>query len=137
MTPGWKDLNLTADQKQKVYKIHTEYKTKIDDLEKKIKELKAEEYADKVKVLTDDQKKKLKDTLVPDDKPASATGKFISFKEDRLTITSDGKDKEFDVKGIKPIINGKEGKWDDIKKDAVVAITEKDGKVTSVDVKNP
>jgi hypothetical protein len=136
----WKDLNLTADQKQKVYKVHADYKPKIDELEKKVKDLKAEEYAEKVKVLTDDQKKKLKDTVIPDDKAADAKateGKFVSYKDGKLTISADGKDKEFAVKDVKPTIDGKDGKWDDIKKDAKVTVTETDGKVTKVEAKNP
>jgi hypothetical protein len=69
---------------------------------------------------------------------AKATeGKFVSYKDDKLTISADGKDKTFDVKGIKPTIDGKEGKWDDVKKDAKVTVTETDGKVTKVEAKNP
>jgi hypothetical protein len=136
----WKDLNLTPDQKQKVYKVHADYKPKIDELEKKVKDLKAEEYAEKVKVLTDDQKKKLKDTVIPDDKAADAKtteGKFTSYNHDKLRIKVGDKDKEFDVKDVKPTVDGKDGKWDDIKKDARITVTETDGKVTKVEIKNP
>jgi Spy/CpxP family protein refolding chaperone len=64
----WKDLGLSDDQKQKVYKIQANYKTKIDDLEKKIKDLKAEEHEERLKVLTDDQKKKLREILLGEPK---------------------------------------------------------------------
>ena len=40
------------------------YKAKIDDLEQKIKDLKAEEKLEREKVLTDDQKARLKQLLL-------------------------------------------------------------------------
>ena len=55
---GFKDLGLSADQKSKIYSLQTEYKTKIVELEKKVKDLKAEETAAVFKVLTDDQREK-------------------------------------------------------------------------------
>jgi hypothetical protein len=139
LPPHWKDLNLTAEQKQKVYKIHDEYKPKIDELEKRIKDLKAEEYVEKVKVLTDDQKKKLKDTIVPDDKEQtkSIEGKLVKFADDKLTISVDELERQYSVKGVKPTVDGKEGKWEDVKPNAKISITEKDGKVAKVEVKNP
>jgi Spy/CpxP family protein refolding chaperone len=71
---GWKQLNLTADQKAKLSSIRTDYKAKMDELNKKIEELKKEEHAKMVDVLTDGQKEKLKtivgvpDSSKPDDK---------------------------------------------------------------------
>src|SRR4051812_27162593 len=58
LPPGFKDLGLTAEQKGKVYTIQAEYKVKIADLDKKIKELKSQESQDVFKVLTDDQREK-------------------------------------------------------------------------------
>lgn len=58
---NWKKLGLTDEQTQKVYKVQTEYGAKIDQLEAKIKALKAEEKADMYKVLTDAQKARLKE----------------------------------------------------------------------------
>jgi len=55
--------------------------------------------------------------------------------KDKITVKADGKDKEFDVKGIKPMVDGKEKTWDDLKKDDKVTVTEKDGKVTKVEKK--
>ena len=82
-----------------------------------------------------------KKTAPPVEKAADAKateGKFVSYKEDKLTIKgADDKEKTFDVKGVKPTVDGKEGKWDDIKKDAKVTVTETDGKVTKVEAKNP
>lgn len=68
---NWGKLGLTDDQKQKVYKVQAEYKDKIADLEKQIKELKEKERGEMEKVLTDEQKKRLKEILgskAPDDK---------------------------------------------------------------------
>jgi hypothetical protein len=66
-------------------------------------------------------------------------GKFDKYDKEKtkLTITVDGKPKEYDVKDIKPTVDGKEGKWDDIKEKATVTVTEKDGKATKVEAKNP
>ncbi len=60
LPPGWKDLGLTAEQKAEVKKIQQSYKSKIKGLEDQIKEAKAHERQEMVKVLTDDQKDKLR-----------------------------------------------------------------------------
>jgi len=57
--------------------------------------------------------------------------------KDKLTLKVDDKDKTFDVKGIKPTVDGKEGTWDAIKEKADVTVSEKEGKVTKVEAKNP
>jgi Spy/CpxP family protein refolding chaperone len=58
---GWKALDLTGEQKQQIYKISIKYKEEITKMEDKIKEMRAEERREMVKILTDDQKKKLAD----------------------------------------------------------------------------
>src|SRR4051794_1992001 len=63
LPPGWKDLNLSAAQKEDVYKINLEYKEKIDKLEDEIKKLKAEHVKKRLTVLNDEQRKKLRDTV--------------------------------------------------------------------------
>jgi hypothetical protein len=55
---GFKDLGLSKDQISKIYGIQVDYKTKIFELEKKVKEMKAQESQDVFKVLTDDQREK-------------------------------------------------------------------------------
>lgn len=71
---GWKALNLTAEQKAKLSSIRADYKSKLDELTRKIEELKKEEHAKMVDVLSDGQKEKLKsivgvpDSPKPDDK---------------------------------------------------------------------
>ena len=57
---GWKDLNLSAAQKEKVYETQAKYKAKIDALDEQKKVLKQEEKADLVKILTDDQRELLR-----------------------------------------------------------------------------
>ncbi len=65
----WRELGLTDDQKQQVYKIQSEYRTKISDLEQQIKKLRADERAKAAAVLTPAQKARLRELLsgsVPD-----------------------------------------------------------------------
>jgi len=61
--PKWRELGLTDEQKQRVYKIQSEYRTKIDELEKKLKELRREERSKAQEVLTAAQKARLKELL--------------------------------------------------------------------------
>jgi hypothetical protein len=76
LKPNWKQLGLTDEQKNAVYKVQTEYGARIDALEAQIKELKQKQEAEEYKVLTDAQKARLKEILsgkVPEDKkPESA-----------------------------------------------------------------
>jgi hypothetical protein len=58
--PGWKKLNLTAVQREKINTIHAGYKKKIDDLTKQIDALKETRTKEMLAVLT----KKQKDQLV-------------------------------------------------------------------------
>jgi hypothetical protein len=53
---GFKDLGLTKAQIESIYKIQTEYKTKINELQTKINELKKTENKEVFGVLTDDQR---------------------------------------------------------------------------------
>jgi len=63
LPPNWGKLGLTDEQKQKVYKIQADYRDKIADLEKQIKDLEDKRKADMEKVLTDEQKKRLREIL--------------------------------------------------------------------------
>lgn len=60
---NWGKLGLSEKQKQDVYKTQTEYREKIDSLKGQIKKLEEQEKADLFKVLTDEQKARLKDIL--------------------------------------------------------------------------
>jgi hypothetical protein len=60
---NWKKLGLSADQTKKILAIRGSYSSKIDDLKKQIDKLKAEDDAECLKVLTDDQKTALKKIL--------------------------------------------------------------------------
>ena len=66
----WKDLGLTDEQKQRVYKIQSEYRIKIDELDKKIKALRREERSKAEEVLTAAQKARLKELLSGATEPA-------------------------------------------------------------------
>ncbi|MCZ2341987.1 MAG: hypothetical protein LC104_09355 [Bacteroidales bacterium] len=55
----WKELGLTDEQRQKVYKINGDYNDQIESLELKIKELKAKRDKERLEVLSAEQKKRL------------------------------------------------------------------------------
>jgi hypothetical protein len=65
-------LGLSVEQKKKVYSIRASYSVKIEDLKEKIEQMKKDEYAEMLKVLSEDQRKKLREILLkdfpPDDK---------------------------------------------------------------------
>jgi Spy/CpxP family protein refolding chaperone len=58
---GWKKLGLTDAQVQEIYKVHSKYRTKIDELELQVRELRQQERTEEYKVLTDAQKARLKE----------------------------------------------------------------------------
>jgi hypothetical protein len=58
LPPGFKDLSLSAAQTEKIYTINSEYKKKIDDLNKQVNELKGQLKKAQVAVLTDEQKQR-------------------------------------------------------------------------------
>lgn len=60
LPPGWKDLGLTAAQKEKIYGIMAQYKAKAEALDEQKKALKLEEKGEMSKVLTDTQKELLR-----------------------------------------------------------------------------
>jgi Spy/CpxP family protein refolding chaperone len=61
LPPYYKKLGLRDDQIQKIYKIRADYKSKIDDLKKKMDQLKADEKESLEKVLTPEQQKRLRE----------------------------------------------------------------------------
>jgi len=71
LPPMWKSLNLGKDQITKIYTIQTDYRGKVQALEKQIQQLKIEERTEMVKVLTDDQKKLLQKLTVGEDSKKS------------------------------------------------------------------
>lgn len=60
---NWGALGLTAEQKDKVYKLQAKYNADIDKLEAEIKELKAKLGKERLEILTAEQKKALEDIL--------------------------------------------------------------------------
>ena len=59
----WKQLGLTDEQIQKVYKIQNKHNEEIDKLEAQIKDLKEKIVKERAAVLTAEQKKRLEDIL--------------------------------------------------------------------------
>lgn len=78
---GWSKLDLTAAQKEEVYKLNREHKDKVDKLKEEIKKL-DEEYAKKrVAVLTDEQRKKLIEIVAGESKDKPKDGSREKSKE--------------------------------------------------------
>src|SRR5262245_45183939 len=61
LPPNWNKLGLTEEQKQKIYTVRADYRTKIDALQQQIKDLQRKEMTDMQKVLTDAQKARLRE----------------------------------------------------------------------------
>jgi hypothetical protein len=59
----WSRLGLTDTQKQDAYKIQNQYDAQVQELEAQIKALRAKELAELGKLLTADQKKRLREIL--------------------------------------------------------------------------
>ena len=60
---NWGKIGLTDEQKKSVYKLQAKYNDEIDVLDTKIKELKAKMSAERLKILTAEQKKRLEEIL--------------------------------------------------------------------------
>ena len=60
---NWAKLGLSDDQKQSVYATQAKYKKELDELKKKLEELKDKERKELEDVLTREQKAKLKDII--------------------------------------------------------------------------
>jgi hypothetical protein len=78
---GWKALGLSDDQKKKIYAIEDDYNPKIAALKKQIEDLQSEERTKKYAVLTEDQKKRLKD--IREAKDGGGTEKKDEKKDDK------------------------------------------------------
>lgn len=61
LPPTWSKLGLSDEQRQKIYAIQSDYGSKIQELQAKLKELQKQELADMSKVLTDLQRKRLRE----------------------------------------------------------------------------
>jgi hypothetical protein len=84
---NWKQLGLTDEQKNAVYKVQTEYGAKIDALEAQIKELKQKQEAEEYKVLpmAEGPPQGDPDRQRPDDKkPEPAAGSEEARREEAL-----------------------------------------------------
>ena len=63
LPPNWKNLGLTDEQTQKVYKLQAKYNEDIDKLEEQIKAMKEKMSKERLTILTVEQKKRLEDIL--------------------------------------------------------------------------
>ncbi len=79
LPPNWSKLGLTDEQKQKVYSIQGEYRTKIDALNAQIKALRKQEGSEMAKILTDAQRARLREIV------DAKAGTGDSSKESRKT----------------------------------------------------
>lgn len=61
---NWSKLGLTDTQKQDIYKVQTEFRGKIEDLQAQVKKLQNDERTELQKILTDAQKARLKEILL-------------------------------------------------------------------------
>jgi hypothetical protein len=69
LPPYFKALGLTDDQHQKVVRIHSGYKSKIDSLTEQIAQLRNEERAELNKVLSDTQRIRLRELRSHESEP--------------------------------------------------------------------
>jgi len=60
---NWSKLGLSDDQKRQIYSIEADYKTRIDDLQAQIDQLRKKERSEMNKVLTSAQKARLKEII--------------------------------------------------------------------------
>jgi hypothetical protein len=91
----YKQLGVTDDQKQAIYKIENTYTAKIDALQKQIKDLKAEELVAIEKVLTKAQLDRLQELRNGDkDKPADKPSDKKDDKDKDAAKDKDAKDKK-------------------------------------------
>jgi hypothetical protein len=83
---GWRALGLSDEQKKKIYAIEDEFEPKIAALKKQIEQLQDDEKTKKYAILTDDQKKRLKE--IRDSKDG---GKDDKKKDDKKDDNKDEK----------------------------------------------
>src|SRR5262249_13886441 len=61
LPPNWNKLDLNSEQKEKIRKLQEKYGTQIDELKSKIRDLEEKLRKEEYDVLSDQQKAKLKD----------------------------------------------------------------------------
>jgi len=80
LPPHYKQLGLSDDQKQAVYRVRNKYTAQIDDLKAKIHALQDAEKMELEKLLTDAQKARLKELLLGETKPTDPDKKPTDTK---------------------------------------------------------
>ncbi len=77
---GWKDLGLSKEQVFEISKIRANYKTKIKQLEDQIKDAKTHEKQEMVKLLTAEQKDKLRKSVIGEETTADTAKDKLKTK---------------------------------------------------------
>lgn len=72
---GWGKLGLSDDQKQQVFQIRAKYGPQIQELKTKLADLEKQEQADLFKVLTKEQKDRLREAALKKAPPADSDTK--------------------------------------------------------------
>ena len=80
---GWKELNLTAAQKEKVYEVNAKYKSKLDALTEQEKALKQEQKSEQIKILTSEQKEMLQKIAIGESPKKTADIPKKTAKDDK------------------------------------------------------
>lgn len=63
LPPNFKKLGLTDEQREKIYTVQATYRARIAELSRKLRELRKQELAEEMQVLTDSQKERLKELV--------------------------------------------------------------------------
>jgi Spy/CpxP family protein refolding chaperone len=69
LPPNWRQLGMTEEQKNKVYAVQGKFRARMADLEKQLKEIKAEERKELEKLLSPEQRRKLKELTLGEKTP--------------------------------------------------------------------
>ena len=70
LPPGFKKVGLSADQTKEIYRVRASYQAKIQELQAKIEQLKKEEKAALVGLLTPEQRQRLREIRAGEVPPA-------------------------------------------------------------------
>lgn len=96
LPPHFRQLGLNDEQAEKVKSIHADFQTKIDELNKQLQQLRDKQHEEIAKVLSEQQKERLKQILA-----AGALGKGsggLKMSTPNIRSATDGDDKKDEKK---------------------------------------
>jgi Spy/CpxP family protein refolding chaperone len=102
LPPYWSQLKLTAEQKEKVSSLMSEYSSKITDLKNQLKQAESQQNEELGKILTDEQKAKLKEVMarrvpgLPQGLKPAVRGNIATEQKDDDSKSDSKKDKPKD-----------------------------------------